>query len=471
MDDQAAHDRLADALSASLLANGRDLEREMEWLAALIDVRLALHVMRREGSEASRSANRESLADLPAPPTLNPQGSPYARLIDVLKPGPAGRVVLALSLAPLLRPQLLDRLWLKSEETQRGYPEFGGAQATVHGGFLPTGETALFLFAGDSISERLLAARALDRHARLFADDFVKLAAPAPHEPRFAGALAPGQRLNDIVLHGRLLPPEFDEMFPAKRVTSDLSWDDLALPPGTLERLDEIRLWIKHRAAILVDPAIGPRVRPGFTALFSGPPGTGKTLSACLLGKRCDRDVYSIDLSMIVSKYIGETEKNLGRIFDVAESRHWILFFDEADALFGKRTRVDDSHARYANQEVSYLLQRIEAFSGVVVLATNLRSNIDDAFLRRFDAVVEFPMPGVDDRRRLWHAAMPKTVTLDPDVKIDSLAHRHELSGGAIMNVVRQIALRALSRKECIANARDFDEAIRREYLKEGRAP
>ena len=174
-----------------------------------------------------------------------------------------------------------------------------------------------------------------------------------------------------------------------------------------------------------------------------GESGTGKTLSACLLGQRCGREVLRVDLSQVSSKYIGETEKNLARLFAAAEDTGWILFFDEADALFGKRTSVSDAHDRYANQEVSYLLQRIEAFGGVVILATNLRHNIDDAFLRRFQSVVAFPMPRAAERLRLWREAFPAAARLEAGLDLERLARQHEVSGGTIMNVVRYACLQA----------------------------
>ena len=211
------------------------------------------------------------------------------------------------------------------------------------------------------------------------------------------------------------------------------------------------------------------RLQPGFTSLFHGPPGTGKTLSACLLGKHCGCDVYKIDLSMIVSKYIGETEKNLARIFDMAEHKQWILFFDEADALFGKRTRVDDAHDRYANQEISFLLQRIEEFNGVVILASNLKANIDDAFMRRLQSMVYFPMPKPAERLRIWtNAFSPRA---EPEQKIDlgRIAEKYELAGGTIMNVVRYASLKALSRQSVVILLEDLEEGIRREFQKEGR--
>jgi SpoVK/Ycf46/Vps4 family AAA+-type ATPase len=167
---------------------------------------------------------------------------------------------------------------------------------------------------------------------------------------------------------------------PAERLETQLDWRDLVVPPGTLAQIREIVL------------------KPGRGVLFRGPPGTGKTLAAMLLGKDMGLDVFRIDLSQVVSKYIGETEKNLSRVFDKAEGKNWILFFDEADALFGKRTEVKDAHDKYANQEVAYLLQRMENYEGLVILASNMRADFDEAFVRRLQHIIEFPIRGARSR-------------------------------------------------------------------------
>jgi ATPase family associated with various cellular activities (AAA) len=378
--------------------------------------------------------------------------------------------VLLLALAPHLRPQLLDVLWVRDESTQRGFSEFGGVQGPTQAAFLPTGETAAFLLAGDDLVTRLAATALLAPGQKLARLGAVELSAAPPHEPVLAGALAVSRRFLGLVLRGREASPEFDQHFPARRVHTDLAWGDLVLPQNTLDQLDEIRAWLVHGRTLLGDWGMGSRLRPGFTSLFHGPPGTGKTLSACLLGRQCECEVYKIDLSMVVSKYIGETEKNLSRVFDQAEHRGWILFFDEADSLFGKRTRVEDAHDRYANQEVSFLLQRIEEFDGVVILASNMRANIDDAFLRRFHSVIQFPMPRAPERLRIWREAMPARAALGPGLDLVRTAERHELAGGTIVNVVRFAALRALARGESVILAQDVDEGIRRELQKEGRA-
>ena len=168
------------------------------------------------------------------------------------------------------------------------------------------------------------------------------------------------------------------------------------------QEIDNILLWIKHKNKILDDWDLSKSIKPGYKALFYGPPGTGKTFTAALIGKKSGKDVYKIDLSMVVSKWVGETEKNLGRVFDMAENKDWILFFDEADALFGKRTGAQSSQDRYANQEVAYLLQRTEDFSGTVILASNLKGNIDEAFSRRFQSIVFFPYPKAAQRQMMW---------------------------------------------------------------------
>ena len=192
-------------------------------------------------------------------------------------------------------------------------------------------------------------------------------------------------------------------------------------------------------------------------------------MTACLLGKDTGRDVYRIDLSLIVSKYIGETEKNLSNIFDQAENKNWILFFDEADALFGKRTSVSDSHDRYANQEVSYLLQRVEDYNGLVLLASNQKENMDDAFTRRFDNIINFSLPQPDQRLKIWEQAFSEKSSLSKDISLKEIAKGYELSGGAIMNAVGYASLMTLKKNSNEISKADLIAGVRKEYQKEGR--
>lgn len=230
--------------------------------------------------------------------------------------------------------------------------------------------------------------------------------------------------------------------------------------------LEEINVWISSGKTVMEDWGLSRILKAGYRSLFYGPPGTGKTLAATLLGKKNEMDVYRIDLSMIVSKYIGETEKNLAKVFDLAENRNWILFFDEADALFGKRTSTNTSNDRHANQEVAYLLQRIEDFPGMVILATNLRSNIDEAFSRRFQSVIYFPMPTEEQRAELWRNMLPgKWLGKDAEELI-TMAAEMELSGGSITNVVRRCALRMIQSKKKLLDKVMLKEALQKEKIK-----
>ncbi|WP_394358234.1 ATP-binding protein [Pedobacter agri] len=215
--------------------------------------------------------------------------------------------------------------------------------------------------------------------------------------------------------------------------------------------------------------ALKRKLKPGFRALFFGQPGTGKSLAAALLGKKHGFPVYRIDLSRIVSKYIGETGKNLSKVFDAAENQQWILFFDEADALFGKRTNVSDARDRYANQETSYLLQRIEDHNGLVILASNFKQNIDQAFLRRFQSIVEFPIPQADQRLKLWKQSFSELTKLESKVNLNEIANKYELSGGVIINVVRYATLKMLKDEAAEIRQKDILEGIKIELKKSGR--
>jgi hypothetical protein len=443
-------------------ANASDLARDLEWLSATLELRL--------GAYFAEPSTSPLLPDEgPAPPVLE---EPYSAYVDFLirnEITATERLIIVLALVPHLQPQLLDVLLTRNEHTQRTFSEFGGvAHAGNH--FLPSIETALFLVAGVDLCERLKLLHAFESGERLVKLDVLLPSTMVPGEPQAQAALRLSPRFVALATLAHEYIPQFDDHFPARRVTTEMQWEELVLADSTLAQLEEIRHWVEHGQTLLHEWGMGHRLRPGFTSLFFGPAGTGKTLSACLLGKRCGCEVYKIDLSMVVSKYIGETEKNLARVFDQAQSRRWILFFDEADALFGKRTQVSDSHDRYANQEVSFLLQRIEDFDGVVILASNFKGNIDDAFLRRFQSVIHFQMPRVPERLRLWREAFPPQIHLEPALDLAKIAERYELSGGIIMNVSRFAALRALSRGQSMIYAADVEEGIRCELTKEGRA-
>jgi SpoVK/Ycf46/Vps4 family AAA+-type ATPase len=246
---------------------------------------------------------------------------------------------------------------------------------------------------------------------------------------------------------------------------------DLVLSPQATRQLDELVARLRHRDRVFDEWGLVPHGahRPGVLALFTGPSGTGKTLAAEVIAGRLDLDLYAVDLSQVVSKYIGETEKNLARVFDAVEGSAAVLLFDEADSVFGKRTETRDAHDRYANLEVSYLLARLETFTGLAVLASNLRGNIDTAFLRRMDFIVEFAQPDTDARRRLWEAHLRGRAPLAPDVDPARLAETFAVSGAHIRNAVVAAAFRAADEGGPLAMAH-LGAAMRREYEKLGKA-
>jgi hypothetical protein len=256
----------------------------------------------------------------------------------------------------------------------------------------------------------------------------------------------------------------------ARRIEPAVVWPDLVLPPGTLTRLEELVGRCRHRDTVFDDWKMGGTStrRRGTIALFAGPPGTGKTMAAEVVAGEFGLDLYVVNLAHVVDKYIGETEKNLERIFSEAERVNGVLFFDEADALFGRRSDVKDARDRYANIEVAYLLQRMELFDGIAVLATNLKTNIDEAFARRLDAAVDFPQPNVGDRTRLWEKSIGYHVPVCDDVDIDFMARSFELSGGSIRNIAVTAAFLAAERKDGITMS-DLIHGTEREYRKLGR--
>jgi hypothetical protein len=256
----------------------------------------------------------------------------------------------------------------------------------------------------------------------------------------------------------------------ARRIEPTVGWSDLVLPPSVLTALQEVALRARHREQVLGDwgmrPGGGRGV--GVAALFGGDSGTGKTMSAEVIAHDLDLELYVVDLATVVDKYVGETEKNLERIFTAAAGVNAVLLFDEADAIFGKRSEVRDAHDRYANVESAYLLQRMESFDGLVILATNLRANIDDAFTRRLDVMVDFPLPDADHRLALWDRCLGAAVRRSPDVDLRFLADAFSLAGGAIRSAAVTTAYLAAADTGVIG-MRHLVTSVQREYRKLGR--
>ena len=378
-------------------------------------------------------------------------------------------LLLLLALVPHVAPHFLDECINQELPGDGNFPQIGGVRGKNFRGLIPTGETALFFLAGEHIDTRL-SVQGLFHPDHLFSKKHILWLEELPEgEPQMAGRLILNPEYVDLFTQGVVRRPRFNLRFPAQLIETALEWEDLVLNEDTLEQIQDLEIWLNHGNELLDQWEMRRKLKPGYRVLFHGPPGTGKTLTASLLGKYTHRDVYKVDLSMVVSKFIGETEKNLANLFAKAENKDWILFFDEADALFGKRTNVRDAHDKYANQEVSYLLQRVEAYNGLVILASNFKNNIDEAFIRRFQAIIHFPLPKAEERYVLWKNSFPAQVRFSPEVSLENIAQRFELSGAEIMNVVQYCCLRLFAQKGEYLTQDEILQGIRREYFKEGK--
>lgn len=377
------------------------------------------------------------------------------------------KVAVLIALAPHLRPNFFESIILSIVPNGGEFPEFGGVRGLTHRGMLPTGETVLFVLAGADITKRIALQELFAEEHFFNKHDVLSIELVREGEPAMSGRLIIAQEWVERLLTGKIQRPRFGTDFPAKRIHTKMDWNDVVLHPYTLEQIDDIKTWLEFRDVLDSDLNLSRKLKPGYRVLFYGVSGTGKTLTAALLGKEFGKDVYRIDLSQVVSKYIGETEKNLGKVFDKAEHKDWILFFDEADALFGKRTNVQSAHDKFANQEVSFLLQRVEDFSGLLILASNFKNNLDEAFVRRFHAVVHFPMPDTGERLQLWQKAMPTVIKKSEALDLPALARLYEISGASIINVVQHASLRALKRPDKTLCQSDLVEGVRKELRKE----
>lgn len=443
-------------ISERPIASAEFIKSQLDWLQKVIDTRLRLFF----GHETSVKHIEEILGH---------DNKWYAVFFPAQKVSFADKLLFWLSLVPVLKPSLLDVFFVKNQDIDNRFTEFGGLRPAQFNGVLPTFETLLFILSGDDTEERIKWLKYFGRNHFLFASSLVEMESPHNSEPFTASVICASNDLVETIVRGKEYAPEFSHSFPAKKLETLQNWSDLVLEQNTMQQIEEIKSWVNYGNLMLDTFNLRAKLKPGYRSLFSGQAGTGKTFTAALLGKETGYEVYRIDLSLIISKYIGETEKNLTRIFDRAENKKWILFFDEADALFGKRTQVKDSHDRYANQEVSYLLQRLEDFNGLVILATNLRSNIDDAFSRRFQSIIDFPMPKQPERLKIWQNTFSKNTPLAADVDLELISENFEITGGSIINVVRYCSLLAITRKNHTIHQADITEGIRREFLKEGK--
>jgi AAA+ superfamily predicted ATPase len=437
-------------------ANAANLQLSIDWLHSVVAGCLKLYFGQTKGGEVG-------------PLKLYAEDFGLAKFIDIHQPSYEELVLFLLAVTPHLQPDFFSKIIAERLPEGGDFPEFGGVKGISHRGILPTGETAQFIIAGSNLEKRLEVQRLLSSDHWFAQKDILWLEAVPIGEPVMSGRLILDPEIVEQLTIGTVSKPRFSIDFPAEYIETEMEWDDLVLHPNTRQQIREMQHWITHSETLLHGWGMKKKIKPGYRALFYGSPGTGKTLTATLLGKYTGKDVFRIDLSRVVSKYIGETEKNLSRLFDKAENKNWILFFDEADALFGKRTDIRDAHDKYANQEIAYLLQRIEGYNGLVILATNQRGNIDDAFTRRFQAIVHFPMPTSEERYEIWQKTFPPQINLAENLEWRQVAARYELSGAGILNVTHFCAIEFLADPSSCLDLKRLEAAIRREYIKEGK--
>jgi AAA+ superfamily predicted ATPase len=444
-------------VNPNLKNNARDLQKEIEWFSDLLRRRLGHHLDETKKKKEVRIAA----------PLFKTARSIYASYVTMYKLDAAERIVLLLALLPFIQPYLIENILKEFSLSNKDIPEIGGVKGSHHGGMIPTGETAVFILGGTELEKRIEYSLLFSSKHKFNAFNLIKLEEVQENEPELSGVILVSKDAQVNLTSGMHYHPTFNSNFPAKIITTEYEPEQLIVPEETREGIEEIKLWLKHRDHLLTKWKFSKKINAGFKCLFHGPPGTGKSLAAALLGKDQDLPVYRIDLSMVIDKYIGETEKKIRRIFDMAQNKNWILFFDEADALFGKRAVTQTAQDRFANQEVSYLLMRMEEYNGLAILATNLKQNIDKAFLRRFNSVVHFMAPDEEQRLKLWKQSFSSETTRDKTVRLDLIAKNFSLTGANIMNVVRYASMMALKQGNNIITHSNLQEGIKKEMMKE----
>lgn len=413
--------------TATTTAHLTDLATELGWLKALITARIA------HANEQQSILWEGALAN---PPQLD-AGSAYGNFVNSNKLNVAERLALILALAPYLQPNLLAQLYMEGNAA-------GLARSPKTLRFAPSADTLWYLLQLPDTLTHLEHTHLFGANHLFYKKGVLFLGDPESGFAVYSGLLNLHAPYRELFLTNKPIQPRYSKEFPAKLLTTPLEWDDLLLPERTLHQLAEITTFHQQEAHLRQDPVLNKHLKAGYRAMFSGPSGVGKTLAAALLAKRMGLPIYRVDISQLVSKYIGETSQNLDKLFNLAEDQGWILFFDEGDALFGKRIDTgenDHKNAHYANQEVAYLLQRIEDYNGFVFVATNKPNNMDSAFGRRFQNKVAFETLPADACIALWEQLLTREFTLGPDVNLMALNKLHHFTVANIYNVLARVTM------------------------------
>ena len=416
-------------------------------------------------TESLLKGEEKSFSPLPVPE----EGSAYANLIKEHELTDSDRVFVALAFASLFKPAALLPFILAASDPLKSI-RFGGAFKKDACEFHPTVRTALYILCGDDDELFSYYIKLYSRKQRLFSANIL-LAYPVREHSSFADhEIIFNEQYLGTILYGE--PPRLDGEagFPAKRSTYSHSLEDVVLNENTFKELDKLRRFARNIKALGNLPD-GRKYRNNFICIFSGDPGTGKSHTAEAIGNELSLPVYKVNFAQLVSKYIGETEKNLERIFDRFSGQPSILFFDEAESIFSKRIEVKDSHDKHSNNEQSFLLRKIEEFDGIVVLATNVQNlsqYFDKAFQRRVRHIITFEFPEYPERLRLWKNALGKSFRYEEGL-VDTLAKNYQLTGGGIYNIISEGIIEALDKQTDTITFGMLEQAMKDEFKKTGR--
>ncbi len=444
-----------------IVANVLAINSGIKWLQHLIKERMNALI-----KGESVLAEESKISELP---DFNKK-TMIQKLLDEYGNSEIEIVLVLLSFASWFRPVSLSDMVVLAPGSDMRFVEPGGMYRKSNSRFIPTLQTAVFLLAGtDSILQgyyhTILCSHKFFRegilHLRTLnsVDSF-------PMEQ----IIEPDIGYYHYLINGKKPRMDVSPDFPASLLQTNKTIDDLILKPTTKAQLDIIMNYAKVKEKLFKKEGVNEKISQGFLALLYGPPGTGKTFSVAVLSKQLGVEAYRVDLSRIVSKYIGETEKNLEKVFTRFEDKNCILMFDEADALFGKRTEVKDAKDRFANQEVAYLLQRIETFPGLVILCSNYNQNLDTAFKRRILTSIFYAQPDKDEREILWRRSLPSCFSFEDYELPMKLANSYSLTGANIGNVVKLWCIQAESKGEAVLTMAGVEPFIHMEMNKEGMA-
>lgn len=436
--------------------NIKGLQTELNWLTKIIEHRTNAHV--------NNDSFDQSLFEL-----IDLKNGSYSDLIQKFNFSLVERITLALSILVNIKPEVFDCFLTVNQNTGKPFREYGGIIDKSTFQFKPTLRTAIFLLSGGNNEKFIHYQNILRLNNKLFTEQIVNLYSVGEHQNYLPDSLIQlDSAYIDYLLAGDIPRLDSGSNFPAKLLETNKTFDDLVLKESAKQQLQPALNYVKVQKELYSDDAVNGKLNKGFVLLLHGPPGTGKTLTASIIGNELNTQVYQIDSSLVVSKYIGETEKNLERVFSRLEGKNCILFFDEADAMFGKRTEVLDSKDRYANQGVSYLLQRMEKFDGLIILATNYEKNFDDAFKRRILTKIHIGRPDVSERIQLWNNALPNGYSFSSTDFVDALSEHFNFTGANISVAVKISVEKAFSENTKVLTSdlmKPFLEIVGREVI------